>query len=338
MSYSTHPTMDSVISSVFGIPVHSLADLLRNLHGYIAGGACSSTFLGKNLCDSQDLDIWIPLPLTSKHVSSIGTDGTRWSPSYYIQIVSDLIHNFMTTIQKRPTQKKMLTMSLDSIINNYKGCYQKSASSYAYDRSVRSIYRIDRFENPYTGRQVQFIYTYDISIRDIIDNFDMDVCQFFAQPMGNTFPIQHFHDSKTISRITKGFGQYLIDMTTLSDKERLKCKNRIQKYTARGFIFHVLSSAPEKDIVKDIHILSDKYYNTSDSKQYLYNLLEESGCHFDGSDTDGNIELIRKYMKEKQCEYHTNMDIWKVTFRFTWDAVKRDENIYVIKTELMNPF
>lgn len=339
----------------FGLNPSSLNNFLQITQGFIAGGAASSAFFGKPLEDDQDLNIWIPLPI-SPCLQYIYTASGNCIAVSYSYLVREFVTNFFTKNQNDPSAKNLLSMSLQTIINRYKGVYRLTTNNdkNPYDNFSASGVNesIANFENPWTGRRIKIVYT---QMCNVLDNFDLDICQFYVDGTSN-FMVKIYN--KNIDNLTNlRHGQARILNNHKYNQSRYESLDKlIIKYEKRGYTFTYASSGipyrvpklctvPTESFWQDIEISTNDFiqlfgenFSKNLSQKPLHDLfldiLNETGCNFDGCDTEGNIDVLVNYYMEQLKEDSSNGDIWLYTWRFTWDD--DGDNIYLRSMVLQN--
>lgn len=332
----------------FGLEPEALAIFLKATRGIIAGSAPSSAFFGKNIEDDQDLDIWIPLPdSTTSTLQSVQT--------LYAQVVENNIYNFFTRNQQQPNKSSLLSKSLNQIVRKYRGVYQRTVTSdlaeYTQSNIADMIERIDVFENPWTGRRIQVICTLDFTPEELLSNFDLDICQFYVDGSDPEFIVKHNHSADVLTALRRGNATILSDPTdTLTEYQLTRLENRIAKYESHGYMFKwqhsgipwtQISDAPTESFWQDFILTTADYrYMLDNHTEYdtIYQMLDDAGCNFKGADTAGTINTILSHIKKQTPCDEKDCDVWEYTWRFTWDADSKLDNIYIKRMLLLNPF
>lgn len=339
------PTFLPVLKS-FGLKPEPLAAFLKATRGIIAGGAPSSAFFGKDLEDNQDLDIWIPIPDAKSPVQEL-----------YSQVLENNIYNFFTRNRQPPNQHSLLSKTLDQIARKYRGVYQLSvttnAPEYTQSSIAEIIKRIYVFENPWTGRRIQVICTLDLSPKDLLSTFDLNICQFYVDGSNPQFIVKHIHSADVLTELRNGDATILSpsDSTVnLSEYQQVRLKNRIAKYETRGYTFKWLDSslpwgelpeAPTESFWQDFILTTEDYQhmlNNDNAYDTIYQMLDDAGCNFKGADIDGTMKVFLSTIEKLTTRDDQNGDVWKYTWRFTWDADTKLDNIYIRGQLLLNPF
>ena len=339
----------------FGLDPTAFAAFLESSQGFVAGGAPSAAFFGKALDDKQDLDIWVPIPVKSGCKSSYKASA-RWDPASYCALIRNAVTNFITRNQDGPSTRHLLKMSLDEIAKKYTGVYQKvkteDVAEYTKSNMSSFIQSIDTFENPWTGRRIQVIFTYDVSRDEILESFDLDICQFFTDGL-NHWTVKPFNmDAATLSNLRNGKARIIMPEEEFkTDYQYERLESRIEKYEARGYTFtwastgiawadSQLDEAPTESFWQDIIVTTEDIQDFSEQemRDAIFNVLDETGCHFRGSDTNGNVDILVKFFETRIPEDKENNDNWQYVWRFTWDADEQEENIYLRKSVLLNPY
>jgi len=352
-----NPTLLPVLKK-FGLSSEMFSELLKVTNGIIAGGIASTAFFGKPLNNNQDLDVWVPIPFLSYTSSStaIYNAPLNYSPGAYFNLVHFAINSFLINNQKRPTPENLIKMSLDEIIDRYNGVYEKDSVSYTHEykeSDLSTIIRsIDTYINPWTGRRIQIIYTFNTTVDDIMKSFDFDICQFWSDGSNNFQVNSYTTNPATLTRLCHGHAKILLDPDNINSqyqKERLE--NRVAKYEKRGYKFSWLANgnhwiqpnlpeAPTYSFWQDfVFTTNDMYGLSEDELEYQFRIMfENSGCNFQGSDINGNIDILINYHIHNNSSDSNAGDNWQYTWRFTWDSVQKCDNIYLRSMILLNPF
>lgn len=357
-------TMDSTANLLpvlerFGLDKYSLSTFLQFTQGFIAGGAVSSAFFEKELDDTQDLDIWIPGTIPYQ-ASSNNTQG-KYSV-YTYKLIREYVYNYFTKVYQSTSIQDLLNMKLDELADKYPSYYKyldnSDISEYKDSSLSKIVKNIDVYENPWTHRRIQVMYLYDLNINNpldlltyIVNSFDLNVCQFYTHCLdySTTFQIKHSHSPSTLFQLREGKAQILCSNSELNEFQKERLEKRVCKYENRGYSFSwsfsnkpyrkaVLQPAPLYSFYQDFDVYTSEIGNTTDLRKYLHQVLEQYGCHFEGSDTEGNLNFLVKWLKKKYKQDKENGDEWRYTFRFTWDANKKNENIYIRHMLMMNPY
>jgi hypothetical protein len=337
----------------FGLDPTAFAAFLESSQGFVAGGAPSAAFFAKHLGINQDLDIWIPIPVKQGSGSSYKTT-TRWDTAKYCTLIRNAVSNFFTRNQDAPSSRHLLSMSLEQIAKKYNGVYNRilteDVAEYTKSDLAPFIQSIDTFENPWTSRRIQVIFTYDVTRDEIMENFDFDVCQFYTDGSDRWIVKPYNLDAKTLSNIRSGNARILFpEEHYVTDYQYERLQSRVAKYEERGYTFTWASTgcawdntgipdAPTESFWQDIIVTTKEVQDLSNQemRDLFFNLLNDTGCHFKGSDTEWTIQFLLTYFKKAIIQDKESGDNWKYTWRFTWDADKKEENIYLRKTILLN--
>lgn len=342
------------VLKTFGLNPKEFVQFLGVTHGFVAGGAASSAFFGKPLEDEQDLDIWIPIPVSSS-CSGVYKAPFNYDSASYCSLLRTYIFNYFTKNQRRPNQRILLSLSLNQISKKYSGVYTKittqDVAQYTQSNMSNMISCIDTYENTWTGRRIQVIYTYNKTVDDVLSNYDFDVCQFYTDGSDNFLVKSFKHSATDLTNIRQGHAKILTntdDIQTEYQQQRLE--ERVAKYECRGYTFTWASSgnlyrSPElplaptesfwQDFVFSTHDLSENM-TTQNMRDVFFNMLNDAGCHFEGSDTEGTLELLVNYYTRQWKLDSEGGDNWNYTWRFTWDAYRAEENFYMYSMILQN--
>jgi len=348
------PSFLAVLES-FGLNPESMSYFLHATQGRIIGGSAASAFFGTPLEDIQDIDIWIPLPVQPGGKELY--DVADWNVSTYIELLRNNVYNFFERNQKPPTKNTLLSKSLDYITHKYRGVYQRLTTTNV-DNHIQIalsniVLSVETWKNPWTERTIKVIYTYNIGILDILSSFDMDVCQFYVEGYDTQFIVKHNHSPKTLATLRNGtatvFSQY---DSQLTDYQQKRLNERIAKYKKLGYtvksettgypwIGNNLPPAPNESFWQDFEFTTDEVKNYTDKdslRQKFYEMLVEAGCDFVGSDTKGNLDILVNLHFKWTIDHINNEDNWHYIWRFTWDADRKEENIYLRHMSLLNPY
>lgn len=339
----------------FGLDPQSFSSFLLCSHGFVAGGAAATAFFGKKLDSSQDLDIWIPLPVTLNHKSSY-TAKERWDTASYCSLIQNTVTQFFTRNQKGPSASNLLSMSLEQIARKYRGVYRHitttDVAEYTQSTLAPLVKSIVTFENPWTSRRIQVIFTYDVTLNDVLASFDLDVCKFYADGT-NSFAIKHNHSASTLHSLRMGKATIIGDSVLLTEYQRARLETRVAKYEARGFTFtwavtgrpwneqFAIPDAPHESFYQDF-ILTTHDFTSNPSHAELRDCIRElfraAECDFKGSDMEGNLDIMVPWMKARLSTDYKDGDNWQYTWRFTWDAERNEENVFICHMLLLNPY
>jgi hypothetical protein len=342
------------VLKTFGLDPKEFAQFLGVTHGFVAGGAASSAYFGKSLYDDQDLDIWIPIPVSSG-CSAIYKTSPNYDSASYCSLLRTYIFNYFTKNQRRPNQRILLSLSLDQISKKYSGVYTKittkDIAQYTQSNMSNMISCIDTYENTWTGRRIQVIYTYNKTADEVLSNYDFDVCQFYTDGTDD-FLVRPFKTSATnLANMRQGHAKILTnteDIQTEYQQQRLE--ERVAKYECRGYTFTWASSgipyqapqlppAPTESFWQDFVFYTQDFSENMTKEQMrdvFFNMLNDAGCHFEGSDTDGTLKLLVNYYT-RQFKFDSDAgDNQQYTWRFTWDAYNAKENFYIYSMILQN--
>jgi hypothetical protein len=318
----------------FGISPGSLSELLQVTDGFIAGGCLSSAFFGESI-EEQDLNIWIPVQAEPKVAFS------------HFKVVHHLVSTFLTS-KKQLSKDMLLGMSLDEIPAYIKGYYKNVKAFKPNEFTELPFVRITyRFENPWTGQNVNVIYTTDMNVKDVMSKFDLDINQFWSNG-SNNFQIYSYNtDPNILTNLRNGFVKILVNSDELSINQSENLAKRIAVFESFGYKFNwsadgrpwnhtQLADAPTESFWQDFIFTTNE--PCVDHPDYIYSLLDEAGCNFKGAETDVNVKIIQKYIEKRIKLAKADDDIWQYTFRFTWNAKEQSDNIYLIQATLLNPF
>jgi hypothetical protein len=322
----------------FGLSAERLYELLKTTHGFVAGGVVSAAFFGKTIDDTHNLDIWIRLPISSVETSE------KYGPQDYSNLVKTLVSTFFTNNHQQPSEKDLFNMSLDEIITKYRGSYKKQVQSHdKYSNSDLSsiVHSVDTFTNPWTDRSIQVIYTLNKSISEVLSSFDLDVCQFWTDGSNNFRIYSYIVNSSTLMNLYQGNATILVNPDELSNYQLERLQNRVAKYKNRGYnclLPNLSNLPPSESFWQDFIFTTDCYTSKDILRNNIYDLFVEYGCNFNGSEIDVNVKIISNHLYKQYEKNIKNGDIWEYTWRFTWDAENKLDNIFLRKMDLLNPF
>lgn len=239
-------SVNSVITH-FGFNPEEFKSIMRDVGGYISGGSCLNGYLGRQIEKEQDLDIWIP-----------SVEGTLKEKYVFMYLKSNGY-----VLNSRKDDVSYLHSQYISTP------YYSTANFKNGSKFIRKIYN---FMNTVLKNKVQIIITTNVDARTNISTFDMNICQFYADfktSQSNTtqqmvkermlyYTKDDINSFKTLVsndeliEIHQGIGRCLYDNASQ------QCKNRVEKYTKRGF---KLIPYAEKDVIR---LLKDRvvYYDT----------------------------------------------------------------------------
>lgn len=185
--------------------------ILENTRGYLAGGFCLAAFLEKPLLKGQDLDVWVPTPVTKN--GPVIDHANVHNAYQYDAVVDKIFHLFFKSLGYtgvRTWDPKYSQLQYNQLENRF-------------TKVVRSIMNYTHPEYPH---KIQLIKTYDLTARENISTFDLNVCQFsFDAYMNLKFYSQ---DNCDLTEIRRGI---------MRENPRGKplSKERREKYEKRGF-------------------------------------------------------------------------------------------------------
>ena len=226
-SNASNTSRFSRIAATFGLSPNALYKILEATHACIAGGSALSAFLNSPMQDGQDIDIWLPTPVSPR-------DGLLSNYPFEKAAIL-LIENFLLASgYMRDLKAEMDARSgADTDIEYLRPDADKPDGW--VNPFVTTIRRIHRYKNGW-DQKIQIIECYNVSIEHILKSFDLDVCQFFVDRFsGPDLNVRHNHSAEVIERIKNGI------MTPVPNSEfcpgTARTQRRVDKYQARGFKF-----------------------------------------------------------------------------------------------------
>lgn len=224
---STNTSRFSRVAATFGLSPNALYKVLEASHAFIAGGSALSAFLNSNMQDGQDIDIWLPTPVSPR-------DGLLSNYPFEKAAVL-LIENFLLASgYTRDLKAEMEARSNTSADIEYLRPDEDAPNGWK-NPFMTTIRRIHRYKNGW-DQKIQVIECYNVSQETVLSAFDFDVCQFFVDRFsGPELNVRHNHSTETIERIKNGI------MTPVPNSEycagTARTQRRVEKYQARGFKF-----------------------------------------------------------------------------------------------------
>lgn len=320
------PTLLPILAK-FGLSQDGFQEFLSATRGFVAGTAASSGFFGKTLEDGQDLEIFIPNP------------GNAGNADNYFELLGNYVRLFFTTNQGRPTEEELLGRAIDEVIDEYCGFY-KAPEPVDLTNEYNNVpaQSINTFTNPFTGRRIKVIYTYDSDIENILSKFDLDVCQFWSDGSDNFCVYAYNSNPHSLAKLRRGYATILVDPNQLTEHQIINLQSRLSKYKNLGYEFTVNQQpqAPEESFWQDLIFTSSDYHgDPTNFRKNIYNLFKECECIFQGSEMVENTNIILNFLKEFDPD---DSDNWEYTWRFTWDADNMEDNIYLRKMVMLNPY
>jgi predicted RNA binding protein YcfA (HicA-like mRNA interferase family) len=331
-------TMDTTVSK-FGLSPYEFAGILRCYHGYIMGGAVLSVWLERPLEDTQDLDVFVPLP-----VPLVPVDDTVAAGYYTIARLSDGVLTEADGRWNTWMFVEAIRRNFESFLTSrgYVAVAADGSHEYYGTRHFRNvIHSVRSYTRTIDGvvRKIQVVFTRDITAAENAARVDFDCCQFYAAPDPtytdvHFLPISSIHDNAHDMEIHNGRARVLYDLDSLTTYERLKMDERIRKYTARGFFFRgtrggtstsVLPLPPRVDRSALITILS-----TDLDTRAVHKALLAHRFLFEYVPVQSIICTLMRLLDNPDFEDAP----WVFTFKFVWWAEDRKLTFNLVKAEI----
>lgn len=220
----------------FNLEIEELKDLLYSTKSFIAGGSVLSTFLNEKLDDNQDLDIFLPIPYTKEETNNFSKYYEKFKLGFlpYEELAKNKIASILTSknyqlqrqVPKDFTNENKPTKDIE---------YMKCGLTHF-------IKNIENYENKNINRKIQIITVYDHSIQDILNTFDLNICQIAILNNGFNF---HFYIGQSYENLE------LIEnkkMYILNPLYPANLHKRIKKYLLRGFTW----IRPNREVIYNI--------------------------------------------------------------------------------------
>jgi len=208
----------------FNFEYDELKKLLYSTQSFIAGGAALKVFLNENYDENQDLDIFLPIPYSrNDFIQGPNVIYKKYKFGYLPfeelakEKIKAILHNkgyYLTS----------------SGVSNHHNCGNNPTKDIEYMKCALThfIKNIINYENIITKKKIQIITVFEHSIQDILDTFDLNICQIAINCNDNSF---YFNlENAGIQDLISKKLMYITNPLYPSNLEK-----RINKYLSRGF-------------------------------------------------------------------------------------------------------
>lgn len=254
-------TPNASFLSAFGLTADHLATFLRDVNGFIAGGAALYWYLDRESPIDQDLDIWIPTK--TQHNPAYGTigeegafknlslttlpDGTPDPACYaYDKALRERAEEFlMAAGYKWHSRGSGMRHSWESGYDRRRFAtpdipYHTNPALKRIIRTINDYYLTDspiRYDPPTGVRKIQVIFYYGNA--DPLADFDLNICKIVVRPD----PDSPTHFQFQMPDDTTADDIYASRMRVVNPSCLENLVRRIRKYYERGF--HIVATVDD---------------------------------------------------------------------------------------------
>ncbi len=212
------------ISKHFGFEPHELNQLIYDITGFIAGSAPLNIFVGDDIWDNIDLDIFVPIPARKNNNTSL--------KHYYYAYEELVLYKVNHILTNKGYTKCQREINQDASQNEEYIKFLTANSEY-----IKSVHTYKRDDNV----KIQIIFIYDQTIDEFLNTFDFDIVKFTLESResqcGPILPISS--ELKLITDYVPNKDRIKSRIMTITNDSHVQLKHnlikRAVKYALRGF-------------------------------------------------------------------------------------------------------